>query len=43
MSVAEVRKIERKFIVRLPVFLDPLGINTAGTGGFGKTDAARQK
>jgi hypothetical protein len=42
-SAAEVTKIERKFIVKLPVFLDPLGINTAGTGGAGKTDAGGQK
>src|SRR3954463_4736607 len=35
-SAAEAAKIERKFIVKLPVFLDPLGINTAGTGGAAK-------
>src|SRR5688572_134081 len=35
-SAAEAAKIERKFIVKLPVFLDPLGTNTAGTGGAAK-------
>src|SRR6185503_7570940 len=35
-NAAEAAKIERKFIVKLPVFHDPLGINTAGTGGGAK-------
>src|SRR6185503_14269557 len=35
-SATEAAKIERKFIVKLPVFHDPLGINTAGTGGAAK-------
>ena len=42
-NAAEAAKIERKFIVKLPVFRDPLGTNTAGTGGAGETDAARRK
>jgi hypothetical protein len=35
-NAAEAAKIERKFIVKLPVFHDPLGTNTAGTGGTAK-------
>src|SRR6266542_2729264 len=35
-SAAEAAKIERKFIVKLPVFHDPPGTNTAGTGGAAK-------
>src|SRR3954464_7481926 len=35
-NATEAAKIERKFIVKLPVFHDPLGTNTAGTGGAAK-------
>src|SRR2546430_17604977 len=42
-NAAEAAKIERKFIVKLPVFHDPLGTNTANTGRHGETDAAHQE
>jgi hypothetical protein len=42
-NAAEAAKIERKFIVKLPVFHDPLGTNTADTERHGETDAAHQE